>query len=119
MSGPTQHNSSASSYFPLADANGDQKSVKLKPKARSDRDFEAVRMHGARCPRHRSVNCYCVTYVDNSGNVQAHYTYEAFGKTVSQTGAKDDFRIRFSSKYLDDETGLYFYGYGYYTPALG
>ena len=66
------------------------------------------------------ANGNCVTYVDNSGNVQAHYTYDAFGNTVSSSGdMDDDFRFRFSSKYLDDETGLYFYGYRYYTPALG
>jgi RHS repeat-associated protein len=106
--------------FPLADANGDQKSAKPKPKAKGDRDFEAVRKHGARCSQHRSVNCYCVSFIDEAGNVQAHYTYDAFGNTVSQTGAMaDDFPFRFSNKYLDDETGLYYYGYRYLSPALG
>ena len=28
------------------------------------------------------------------------------------------FRIRFSSKYFDSETGLYYYGYRFYSPAL-
>jgi len=61
-----------------------------------------------------------VTYVDAVGNIQAHYTYNAFGGTVSQSGDMDDaFRFRFSSKYLDDETGLYYYGYRYYDPATG
>ncbi len=52
--------------------------------------------------------------------MQAHYTYDAFGNTVSQCGAMAAvFRFRFSSKYLDDETGLYYYGYRFYDPALG
>ncbi len=77
--------STASSYFPLADANGNY-----------------------------------VSFIDNAGNVQDHYVYDAFGNTVSQTGAMaDDFRFRFSSKYLDDETGLYNYGVRYYAPAPG
>jgi len=66
------------------------------------------------------ANGNCVSFIDEAGNVQAHYTYDAFGNTVFQTGAMTaDFPFRFSSKYLDDETGLYFYGYRYYAPALG
>ena len=62
----------------------------------------------------------CVTFLDNAGNVQAHYVYDAFGRTVSDSGdMPDDFRFRFSSKYLDDETGLYYYGYRYYDPVAG
>jgi len=30
----------------------------------------------------------------------------------------DFFRIRFSTKYFDSETGLYYYGYRFYSPAL-
>lgn len=66
------------------------------------------------------ANGNCVTYLDNAGNIQALYTYDAFGVTVSSDGdMDDDFRFRFSSKYLDDETGVYFYGYRYYAPAIG
>ncbi len=66
------------------------------------------------------ANGNAVTYSDEAGNVQAHYTYDAFGNTVSQTGAMaDDFPFRFSSKYLDDETGLLYYGFRFYDPALG
>jgi len=75
----------ASSYFPLADANGN-----------------------------------AVTYLDEAGNVQAHYIYDAFGGTVSPSGdMDDDFHFRFSSKYLDDETEFCYYGYRYYDPATG
>ena len=66
------------------------------------------------------ANGNAVTYLDEAGNVQAHYVYDAFGGTVSQSGdMTDSFRFRFSSKYLDDETGLYYYGYRYYSPATG
>ncbi|MCF7855856.1 MAG: RHS repeat-associated core domain-containing protein, partial [Candidatus Pacebacteria bacterium] len=59
-------------------------------------------------------------YVDSSGTVVAHYEYDAFGNTTAQSGAKaDDFNFRFSTKYLDPETGLYYYGYRYYSPPLG
>ena len=58
-------------------------------------------------------------YIDENGNVVAEYTYNAFGKTISQTGSLADFfRHRFSTKYFDTETGLYYYGYRFYSPSL-
>jgi RHS repeat-associated protein len=58
-------------------------------------------------------------YVDTNGTVAAHYEYGPFGETITATGSNaDDFRFRFSTKYLD-ETGLYYYGYRYYSPELG
>ena len=58
-------------------------------------------------------------YIDESGNVVAEYTYDAFGRIISQTGPMTEvFLIRFSSKYYDSETGLYYYGYRFYAPAL-
>ena len=58
-------------------------------------------------------------YIDENGNVVAEYTYNAFGKTISQTGSLADFfRHRFSTKYYDTETGLYYYGYRFYSPTL-
>ena len=58
-------------------------------------------------------------YIDESGNVVASYTYDAFGKTISATGPLAHlFRHRFSTKYFDSETGLYYYGYRYYSPPL-
>ena len=66
----------------------------------------------------QEANGNAVTFSDEAGNVQAHYVYDAFGGTASKSGAMtDDFRFRFSSKYLDDETGLYYYGYRYYDPV--
>ena len=58
-------------------------------------------------------------YLDSSGNTVAQYTYDAFGNTISQSGPfADFFRHRFSTKYFDAESGLYYYGYRYYNPAL-
>ena len=56
---------------------------------------------------------------DADGNTVAQYTYDAFGKIVAQSGPLVDFfRHRFSTKYFDEETGRYYYGYRFYSPAL-
>ena len=58
-------------------------------------------------------------YIDENGNVVAAYEYNAFGKTISQSGhLAGFFRHRFSTKYYDPETALYYYGYRFYSPAL-
>ena len=58
-------------------------------------------------------------YCDESGNVVASYTYDAFGNTIAQSGTMADiFSHRFSTKYFDAETGLYYYGYRFYSPEL-
>jgi RHS repeat-associated protein len=58
-------------------------------------------------------------YVDSIGNIVASYTYDAFGKLISKSGALADLlRHRFSTKYIDVETGLYYYGYRFYHPIL-
>ena len=49
-------------------------------------------------------------YIDESGNIVAAYEYDDFGRTISQIGPLADFfRHRFSTKYYDAETGLYYY----------
>ena len=59
-------------------------------------------------------------YLDSTGAVQAHYEYDAFGNTIASSGAKAaDFTHRFSTKPLDEETGLYYYGFRYYDPVTG
>jgi RHS repeat-associated protein len=59
-------------------------------------------------------------YVDQQGNVVAHREYDPFGSTVLATGTMvNDFRFWFSSKYLESESGLYYYGYRYYSPETG
>ena len=58
-------------------------------------------------------------YVDANGGVVASYTYDAFGKLIAKSGPLADvFRHRFSTKYYDAETGLYYYGYRFYSPYL-
>lgn len=58
-------------------------------------------------------------YLDANGNTVAQYTYDAFENTISQSGPLAGFfRHRFSTKYYDGETGLYYYGYRFYHPTL-
>ena len=59
-------------------------------------------------------------YVSETGEVVASYEYDAFGRTIAQSGAMaDTFPFRFSTKYFDAESGFYYYGYRYYSPELG
>ncbi|NOY45966.1 MAG: RHS repeat-associated core domain-containing protein [Deltaproteobacteria bacterium] len=53
-----------------------------------------------------------------TGAVTAHYEYDPFGNVTYATGPADN-PFRFSTKYHDDETGLVYYGYRYYSPELG
>ena len=58
--------------------------------------------------------------LDASGNRVAEYVYGPFGQTVSATGAMAPINpFRFSSEFHDDETGLVYYNYRYYSPELG
>jgi RHS repeat-associated protein len=59
-------------------------------------------------------------YLNESGEVSAHYEYDPFGKTTVATGPEaNDFAHRFSTKPLDLTTGLYYYGYRFYDPVTG
>jgi RHS repeat-associated protein len=56
----------------------------------------------------------------STSNTVAHYEYDAYGNLIYATGsALRDNPYRFSTKYFDEETGLYYYGYRYYSPKLG
>jgi len=60
-------------------------------------------------------------YLDNTGAVAVHYEYSPFGRLTlvdSETGAPD-FNHRFSTKFFDTETRLYYYGRRYYSSELG
>ena len=58
-------------------------------------------------------------YIDSNGNIVASYTYDAFGNLISKSGSLADFfRHRFSTKYFDTESNLYYYGYRFYHPRL-
>jgi len=63
------------------------------------------------------------TLVDTNGSVAASYTYDPFGGLLS-TIHNSPVTIHanpytFSTKYHDEETGLSYYGYRYYSPGLG
>ena len=70
------------------------------------------------------IPCYdgngnATRYLDANGCTVAQYVYDAFGRTISQTGSLADiFRHRFSTKYFDAESGLYYYGHRFYSPVL-
>jgi len=54
------------------------------------------------------------------GSVAAAYEYAPFGGFTSAMGTYAEVNpFRFSTKYADDVTGLYYYGYRYYSPVLG
>jgi len=58
-----------------------------------------------------------VAYVDSTGKTVAEYSHDPFGKLTSKSGPMaDKFKFRFSTKYFDQNTGLYYYGRRYYNP---
>ena len=58
--------------------------------------------------------------LDQDGDAAAHYEYDGFGNAIARSGTQADANsFRFSSKYCDGETGLYYYGYRYYSPDMG
>ena len=59
-------------------------------------------------------------YLNEDGDSVAHYEYDPFGSTVTQSGDRaNDFSFKFSTKYQDSETGFYYYGYRYYDTVTG
>ena len=70
------------------------------------------------------VPCYdsngnVTRYLDASGRTVAQYIYDAFGGTISASGLLANiFRVRYSTKYIDSEADLYYYGYRFYSPVL-
>ncbi len=67
----------------------------------------------------RRANGNVGQYLDGSGNIVAAYEYSPFGVIVSKSGAKqDDFNFRFSTKFFDNLTNLYYYGFRYYSPRF-
>jgi len=58
--------------------------------------------------------------VGTNGQFLAQYQFDPYGNTISKTGALADVNpFRFSTKYLDSETGLYYFGHRYYIPEIG
>ena len=61
-----------------------------------------------------------VAYADVAGSVVAAYAYDAFGRTASASGPlAATFAHGFSTKPLDRETGLHYYGYRFYASGMG
>ena len=59
-------------------------------------------------------------YVDATGVIRAHYSFDAFGNTISQSGDIEvKFSHRFSTTYYDPETAFYYYGCRYYASEFG
>jgi len=62
--------------------------------------------------------------VNSTGTLAGHYEYGPFGQKTAQidsdaSGAVGSNPYRFSTKPLDAESGLYYYGYRYYNPIDG
>jgi len=58
--------------------------------------------------------------VGTNGEFLAQYQFDPYGNTISKTGALADVNpFRFSTKYLDAETSLYYYGHRYYSAESG
>lgn len=58
-------------------------------------------------------------YLAPNGAIAAHFEYDPFGNIMVNTDSSGIFTYRFSTKPLDAETGLYYYGYRYYDPMTG
>ncbi|MEN9535939.1 MAG: hypothetical protein RIR37_1212 [Verrucomicrobiota bacterium] len=62
-------------------------------------------------------------YLAADGSTAAHYEYDPFGNIVKESYASaydtSSFSYKFSTKPLDQATGLYYYGYRYYDPKNG
>ena len=61
-------------------------------------------------------------YLSTAGAVVAHYEYDTFGNEIvaaTSGSLAQNFSHRFSTKYIDAETGFYYYGYRYYDPNVG
>lgn len=55
-----------------------------------------------------------------SGTIAAHYEYDPYGNLTNATGEQaGENPHRFSTKYFDQESNLYYYGYRYYSTEIG
>lgn len=58
--------------------------------------------------------------LNSLGAIQAHYSYDAFGKGLDVSGPYAHVNhYRFSTKSYDGQSGLYYYGYRFYDPIDG
>jgi RHS repeat-associated protein len=58
--------------------------------------------------------------LDPNNVILANYEYDPYGNVTAQAGPQATTNhVRFSTKYWDDETGLGYWGYRYYSPTMG
>jgi RHS repeat-associated protein len=75
----------------------------------------------------RTTNCFhydsngnIILLTDAQANETARYSYDAFGKTLTAIGpAAGQNRYQFSTKPVEEESGLVYYGYRWYDPVTG
>ena len=60
-----------------------------------------------------------VRITDKSGKQVQKYEYDPYGNIIEAEGVIHDNPFRYSQKYYDIETGLYYYGARYYNPEYG
>ena len=91
--------------------------------------FDSVSKSRIQMERHTSLKsrlgktifkfCHNILWYAKASNT-ALPTYDAFGNLLSVAGPMAGvFFHRFSTKYFDPETGLYYYGYRFYSPEWG
>ncbi len=69
---------------------------------------------------HYDSNGNIILLTDAQANESARYAYDAFGKTLTATGpAAKANRYRFSTKPMEEDSALMYYGYRYYDPVTG
>ncbi len=69
---------------------------------------------------HYDSNGNVILLTDVMGRETGRYAYDAFGKTLTATGPAAQLnRYRFSTKPVEAESGLVYYGYRYYDPVTG
>ncbi len=63
---------------------------------------------------------HVIALTDIEKNLLALYTYGPFGEKIHAIGARANTNPwRWATKYLDEETGLYYFGHRYYDPVTG
>jgi RHS repeat-associated protein len=64
----------------------------------------------------KNITCY----LTNAGAIGGHFEFSPFGQITRASGSSpDDFDFRFSSEFFEQETGLVYYNFRYYSPELG
>ncbi len=84
----------------------------ISPKAKKEKSTTSLFHYDS------NGNVVLLTALDAS--ISARYAYDAFGKTTTATGEDaESNRYRFSTKPVENGSGLAFYGFRYYSPQLG